>query len=100
MNREKLGLIATLEAKPEMVQAVKSLLLEAATLAKEEEKTISWFAFQIGPMTFGIFDTFNDEKGREEHLNGGIAKALMEQAEALLTQSPQIKHIDIIGKKT
>ena len=35
-----------------------------------EPGTISWFAIQEGPSAFAIFDTFDDEAGRDAHLNG------------------------------
>jgi hypothetical protein len=78
---EKIGLLALLEARAGKESAVKDFLESARTLALQEEDTISWLAFRVGPTTFGIFDTFADEDGRSAHLNGDIAKTLLARAE-------------------
>ncbi len=66
-------------------------------MARKEEKTITWYSFKIDESTFGIFDTFENESGREAHLNGKIASALMEKAAELLSESPTIKKIEILS---
>jgi quinol monooxygenase YgiN len=97
---EKIGLLALLEARAGMESAVKEFLESARTLALQEEDTISWFAFRVGPTTFGIFDTFADEDGRSAHLNGDIAKTLLARAEELLASPPQIQMVDILARKS
>jgi hypothetical protein len=64
-----------------------------------EVDTTAWFAFKVGPGTFGIFDTFNDEQGRRAHVNGEVAKALFARAEELFSAAPQIQVIDIVAEK-
>jgi quinol monooxygenase YgiN len=64
-----------------------------------EVGTTAWFAFKVGPCTFGIFDTFNDEQGRRAHVNGEAAKALFARAEELFSAAPQIQVIDIVAEK-
>lgn len=96
---KNLGLLATLHAKPEQADTVENFIKGAIDLAKKEEKTLTWYSFQIDNTTFGIFDTFEDESGREAHLNGEIAKALMGKADELLSQAPDIKKIDILSAK-
>lgn len=93
------GLLATVVAKEGKEKNVENFLKDAVELAKKEDKTIDWFAFRINNNTFGIFDTFKAEDGREAHLNGEIASKLMENAEALLKSQPDIKKIDILGSK-
>lgn len=83
-NSEKLGLFVIVNAKPEKANDVKQFLMGALPLAIQESGTKSWYAFQIDETTFGIFDTFADEDGRNAHLNGDIAKALLENADDLL----------------
>jgi quinol monooxygenase YgiN len=94
-----LGLLARLEAKPGREADVANLLTEALPLAQAEVGTQTWFAWRMGPTTFGIFDTFESESGRQAHLNGEIAKALMANAEELLAQPPQIDPVDILAEK-
>jgi quinol monooxygenase YgiN len=68
-------------------------------LAQAEPATTTWFAIQMGPSTFGIFDAFPDESGRQGHLSGRIGTALMAKAPDLLTQPPNIEKIDILASK-
>ncbi len=95
----KYALLARVEAKPGKEAQVEKFLTSALPLAQEEKGTISWYALKIGPSTFGIFDTFNDEEGREAHLSGKIAAALMEHAGELLSSPPQIEKVDLIAIK-
>ena len=68
-------------------------------LAQDESGTVTWYAFKINSNTFGIFDTFATKEGRQAHLSGPIAKALMEKASELLSQDPVIEQIDILASK-
>ena len=68
-------------------------------LANAESGTTSWFALRFGPSTFGVFDTFADEAGRQAHLNGPIAAALMANAAALLSSPPKIEQVDLLAVK-
>ena len=96
---ERYALLAILKAKAGKENEVSKFLSDAVELAKKEEKTISWYSFQIDNNTFGIFDTFEGEDGRDAHLNGEIAEKLMASAEALLSEQPDIKKIDILAAK-
>jgi quinol monooxygenase YgiN len=95
----KFALLARLEAKPGKEDTVEQFLKNALPMAEEERDTISWFALRIGPSTFGIFDTFNDEVGREAHLKGKIAAALMEHADDLLAAPPVIEKVSLLAVK-
>ncbi len=96
---KNLGLLATLKAKPEQAETVADFIKGAVELARNEEKTLSWYSFRIDTNTFGIFDTFENEGGREAHLNGEIATALMGKVDELLSAPPDIKKIDILSAK-
>ena len=93
------GLFVKLEAKPEKAEALASFLNAGLALANAEPETIAWFAFKLGPTTFGIFDAFPSDAGRQAHLQGPIAKALMERAEELLAEPPQISPVDVLAAK-
>jgi quinol monooxygenase YgiN len=95
----KYALFARLEAKPGKEDDVAKFLETGLTLAHQESTTPIWFALRLGPTTFGIFDAFADEAGRQAHLNGPIAQALMAQASELLSQPPSIEQIDVLGAK-
>lgn len=95
----KFALLARVEAKPGKEAAVENFLKSALPLAEEEMDTVSWYALRIGPSTFGIFDTFENEKGREAHLAGKIAAALMEHAAELLAAPPTIEKVDLLAVK-
>ncbi len=96
---KKLGLLATLKAKSGKENEVEQFIKGAIDLARQENKTITWYSFKIDANTFGIFDTFENEEGREAHLNGEIAKALMENADRLLSEAPKIQKIEILSAK-
>ena len=93
------GLLATLEAKPGKEDEVAAFLASALPLAEEEPATTAWFAIRLGDTTFGIFDAFPDDAGRQAHLGGPIAAALMERADELLATPPDIKPVDVLASK-
>lgn len=95
----KYAILATVTAKPGKEEAVENFLTSALELAQQEEQTISWYALKMDASSFGIFDTFNDEEGREAHLNGKIATALMEHADDLLAGPPSIKKVALLAVK-
>ena len=95
----KFALLARLEAKPGKEKEVENFLKSALSMAQEEKDTIEWFALKIGSSTFGIFDTFNHEEGREDHLNGKIAATLMEHAGELLSSAPVIERVELLASK-
>jgi quinol monooxygenase YgiN len=95
----KLAIWAVLESKPGKEAEVEAFLKSALPLAEQEPGTITWYAVKIGPSTFGIFDTFEEESGREAHLSGPIAQALMAKAGELLAKPPQINKIGILAAK-
>lgn len=94
-----LGLFVRLEAKPGKEEAVAAFLEQGLQMANEEPTTLLWFALRLGPTTFAIFDAFADEAGRQTHLNGPIAKALMANAAELLAVPPTIEPTEILGAK-
>src|SRR5258705_13864724 len=94
-----LSLFVRLEAKPGKEDALAAFLMQGLQLANQETTTPIWFALRISPTTFAIFDAFRDEAGRQAHLNGPIAKALMENAPNLLATAPVIEKIDVLGAK-
>ena len=92
--------VARLEAKPDKSEDLAALLTSALPLAQAEPGTIDWYAFKDDkPGVFGIFDTFDDEAGREAHLNGEIAKALMAKADEYFAEKPIIHKITLIAEK-
>jgi quinol monooxygenase YgiN len=95
----KVALLVRLEAKPGKEAAVASFLEGALPLANQEATTPVWFALKLGPSTFGIFDAFADDTGREAHLAGPIAAALMANASELLAEPPKIEKVDLLAVK-
>jgi quinol monooxygenase YgiN len=95
----KFGILATLQARPGKETEVETFLQSAGPLVEAETGTTTWFAFRIGPATFGIFDTFENEEGRAAHVNGEVAKALFARAGELFIAPPEIKIVDILAEK-
>jgi quinol monooxygenase YgiN len=93
------ALFVRLEAKPGKEEEVASFLKSGVALAQQELATVAWFGIRLGPSTFGIFDAFPDEAGRQAHLNGRVAAALMAKAGDLLSQPPKIEKADVLAAK-
>jgi hypothetical protein len=93
------GLLATLEAKPGRGDDLAAFLTKGRELAVAESGTVTWYAFKVSDTTYGIFDTFDDEDGRQAHLTGQIPAALGGIAADLLAAEPDIKPIDIVAVK-
>jgi quinol monooxygenase YgiN len=94
-----LALLVRLEAKPGKEAETEQFLKASLSIAQEETGTTTWFALKLGPSTFGIFDTFTDEAGREAHLSGRLAAALMQKASELLAEPPKIEKVAVLGAK-
>ena len=93
------GLLALLEAKPGKGDELAAFLEQGRALAAEESGTVTWYAFRLSDTTYGIFDTFEGEEGRQAHLNGQIPAALGQVAGELLAAEPDIRTTDIIAVK-
>jgi quinol monooxygenase YgiN len=94
-----LGLFVRLEAKPGKEKEVAAFLKQGLEMANQEATTPLWFGLRLGPSTFAVFDAFADEPGRQAHLNGPIAKALMGPASSLLAVAPSIEKTEVLGTK-
>jgi len=95
----KKALFVKLEAKTGHEEEVESFLRSGLALVDEEPATTAWFAVRFGPSTFAIFDAFPDEEGREAHLSGRVAAALMERAPEMLAEAPSIERADVLAAK-
>jgi len=95
----KVALWVRLEAKPGKEAEVESFLRNGLPIVQQEPATTAWFAIRLGPSTFGIFDAFPDDAGRQAHLSGKVAAALKEKAAELFAQPPSIQQIDVLAAK-
>lgn len=95
----KLALLVRLEAKPGKEADVESFLRSGLPLVQEEPGTVTWYGIKLGPSTYGIFDTFDDEAGRQAHLSGKVAAALMAKAAELFATPPSIEKVEILAAK-
>lgn len=95
----KFGLLVTLKAKAGKEHEVEEFLKSALPIVRQEPATTAWFAIRLGQSEFGIFDVFPDEAGRDAHLSGAVAAALMEKAQELLAEPPRIEKIDVLAHK-
>ncbi len=93
------GLLVRLEAKHGKDGEVEAFLTSALPLVQQETKTTAWFAIRFGRSEYGIFDVFPDEEGRNAHLSGEVAKALMQKAAQLFASPPDIQKIEILANK-
>jgi len=95
----KVALWVRLEAKPGKESAVEEFLRGGLALVQQEPATSTWYGIKLGPSTYGIFDTFADDAGRQAHLSGRVAAALMAKASELLARPPTIEKVDILAAK-
>jgi quinol monooxygenase YgiN len=95
----RVALFVELKAKPGKEAEVASFLAGARALAVAEPLTTTWFAVRFDSQTFGIFDAFESDEGREAHLKGPIAAALMQQATELLARAPEIRRAQVLADK-
>ena len=95
----KYALYVSLKAKPGKEKDVEAFLKQGAEMSKRETGTVNWYGLKEDEGSYSVFDTFNDEAGRDAHLNGDIAKALMAKASELFASPPQIHKINILADK-
>jgi quinol monooxygenase YgiN len=93
------ALLVRLEAKPGKEAEVERFIRDGLSIVQGEPGTTAWFGIRMGPSTFGIFDAFPDESGRQAHLSGRVAAALKEKASDLFSQAPVIEKVDILAAK-
>lgn len=93
------GLFVKLVAKPGKEVEVEAFLNSGLALVNDEPLTVTWYAIKFSENTFGIFDTFDGDEGRDAHLNGKVAAALMANAVELLLEGPSIEKIDVLAAK-
>ena len=99
MQTVTVALWVKLDAKPGKEGDVETFLRSALPLVQEEPATLAWFAIRLGPSSFGIFDAFPDDAGRQADLSGKVAAALMAKAPELLASSPSIEKVDLLAAK-
>jgi quinol monooxygenase YgiN len=99
MTDVSVGLWVRLEAKPGKEADVEAFLRSGRALVDEEPETVVWFGVRLSPTTFGIFDAFQRESGRDAHLAGRLAAALMDRAPELLAQEPSIQKVEVLASK-
>jgi quinol monooxygenase YgiN len=95
----KYALWVMLKSKPGKEAEVEAFLKQGASMAHNEPKTVNWYGVKVAPGVYGVFDTFNDESGRDAHMNGEIAKALMAKAPDLFLNELQIEKMEILADK-
>ena len=95
----KKALFVKLKAKSGKEAEVEAFLNSGLALVEDEPLTVNWYALKFDDSTFGIFDAFDGEEGRDAHLNGKVAEALMANADALLAEPPTIEKVDVIAAK-
>ena len=97
----KYAIWVMLKAKPGKEADVEAFLKQGAVMSMDEPKTVNWYGVKIAPGIYGVFDTFDDEAGREAHLNGEIAKALIANAEELFANASdlRIEKMEILADK-
>lgn len=94
-----LGFLVEFEARPGKEDDVAKFLVDARELVEAEPGTLTWFAFQVGPRSFRIFDAFDSEDDRQDHLNGKVREAIVARADELFSAFPTITPVDLLAAK-
>jgi quinol monooxygenase YgiN len=92
------ALLVRLEALPGKESELADFLIQARSIVMDEPGTVAWFAIQLSPTTFGVYDVFPDDEARDAHLAGGVGQALGPNTGVLFSE-PQIEKIDILADK-
>lgn len=94
----KVGSLVRIKVKPDKLEEVEEMLTVALATVQREETTTAWFALRLAPTTFGVFDAFPDEAGRDAHwaANGDALRA---RAAELFAAVPSVEHVDVIAPK-
>jgi quinol monooxygenase YgiN len=98
-EEESVALFVRLEAKPGKEDEVEEFLRSGLPMVEEEPDTTSWYGIRLGDRSFGIFDTFADDSGRQAHLSGRVASALRQRGPELFSQPPVIERVDVLCAK-
>jgi quinol monooxygenase YgiN len=98
MEDVSVALLVRLEAADGQADALAEFLRNAKDLVMQEPGTTVWYGVRFGPTTFGIFDAFENEEGRQAHLAGAVAQALGEHPE-LFARPPSIEQLDVLASK-
>ncbi|MER0429677.1 MULTISPECIES: putative quinol monooxygenase [Streptomyces] len=92
------AVLVRLEALPGKEDDVRGFLNQGLSIVEGEPGTVRWFGIQFGPSSFGIFDAFPDDDGRQAHLSGAVAQALSERTGEFF-EEPTIELIDVVVEK-
>ena len=92
----KVALLVRLEAKPGKESAVEEFLRSGLALVQEEPATSTWYGIKLRPSTYGIFDTFPDDAGRQAHLTGRVAAALMAKLPSSSHSHPRSRRLKFL----
>jgi quinol monooxygenase YgiN len=99
VSMAKKAIWVMLKAKPGKEADVEAFLKQGAAMSNDEQHTVTWYGVKMGPGMYGVFDTFDSEEGRDAHMNGEIAKALMANASELFSNELKIEKMDILADK-
>lgn len=88
-----------LQAKPGKEGDVEAFLRQGASMSRNEAGTVTWYGIKLGPGSYGVFDTFDDEAARDAHMHGDIAKALMAKAPELFSNELRVEMVEVIANK-
>jgi quinol monooxygenase YgiN len=93
------GLLVPLKAKPGKRGERGTLSRGGVAARRRGTGHDRWFAIGLGTSEFAIFDAFPHDSGRQAHLTGRVAEALIAQAPELFAEPPEITSANVIAAK-
>ena len=95
---EPVGVIARFEAKAGTEQEMERFFSSGAAIVEQQPAPTIWFAFRVGPTTYGAFAAFASEADRASLLSVGGPRLSKEFA-ALFASPPTFEIISILESR-
>jgi hypothetical protein len=92
------GVVATFEFKAGNDVAVERFFRDGQLTVEGQPATTLWFAYRLGPTTYGAFAAFASNEDRAALLAAGGPKASRDSA-ALFERPPTFQEVDIVAAR-
>jgi quinol monooxygenase YgiN len=92
------GFLIRYEVKSGKEAVAESYLQEALSAVQKQSGTMAWYAFRLGPTTFGIFDVFPNEESRQANFDDGAAR-VKEKDSGMIEDTFVIEKFDVLAAR-
>ena len=92
------GVLAKFEFRAGNEAAVERFFRQGQVIVESQPATTQWFAYRVGPTTYGAFAVFANEEDREALLLMGGPRSSRESAD-LFDHPPSFEKVDILAAR-